>query len=87
MLSLSSSYSASWPVVSSGLGWAFECSPSGGHVLPADLSPVAGNVDDDKEIDEIYTLLTENYVEDDDAWHCLLLARIRRSSSRLWQAL
>ena len=31
-------------------------------------SPVAGNVDDDKEIDEIYTLLTENYVEDDDAW-------------------
>ena len=23
-------------------------------------SPVAGNVDDDKEIDEIYTLLTEN---------------------------
>ena len=30
---------------------------------------VAGNIDDDKEIDEIYTLLTENYVEDDDAWH------------------
>lgn len=28
-----------------------------------------GNVDDDKEIDEIYTLLTENYVEDDDAGH------------------
>lgn len=27
----------------------------------------AGDVDNEKEIEEIYTLLTENYVEDDDA--------------------
>jgi hypothetical protein len=39
-------------------------------------SPVAGNVDDDKEIDEIYTLLTENYVEDDDAWRKALPSRV-----------
>lgn len=32
------------------------------------LSHSLGNVDDDKEIDEIYTLLTENYVEDDVTW-------------------
>ena len=39
-------------------------------------SPVAGNVDDDKEIDEIYTLLTENDVEDDDAWRKALPSRV-----------
>ena len=27
----------------------------------------AGDVDNEKEIEEIYTLLTENYVEDDNA--------------------
>lgn len=40
--------------------------------------PLAGNVDDDKEIDEIYTLLTENYVEDDDAWLKALPCELRR---------
>lgn len=29
-----------------------------------------GDVNDAKELQEIYTLLTENYVEDDDAWWC-----------------
>lgn len=37
------------------------------YPLPDKFEWCTCNVDDDKEIDEIYTLLTENYVEDDDS--------------------
>ena len=39
-----------------------------GEHHPSNCPQPPGNVDDDKEIDEIYTLLTENYVEDDETW-------------------
>ena len=39
----------------------------------------AGNVDDEHEIQEIYSLLTENYVEDDDAWPQVATERFGRN--------
>ena len=41
----------------------------GGNQIPLGGSwATRGDVNDAKELQEIYTLLTENYVEDDDAW-------------------
>jgi len=37
------------------------------YPLPASFTWCNVNIDDEKELNELYTLLTENYVEDDDA--------------------
>jgi len=66
------------PVPSIGSEYAQDCGPIDEAKTPADVRdepyPLPGafewctcNVDDDAEAKEIYTLLTENYVEDDDS--------------------
>lgn len=46
---------------------------------PENFVASAGNVDDEHEIQEIYSLLTENYVEDDDAWPQVATERFGRN--------